>query len=166
LRFVKQLEKKLAQVTDPEEVSQLQTYLHVAQVDIDYARYFPFMEPYVSLYAGASSGEKDEASTAAWARYLRTARPPMWTVIEKTRDEGRCALEKLQNRQPQSSRESSQQPVAHGAPDKSLPVQKAKGPKTRASTKSRPRRAEVEDGGSKKHQGSDESDGGGFFDED
>ncbi|KAK4237409.1 hypothetical protein C8A03DRAFT_34656 [Achaetomium macrosporum] len=169
MRFVKQLEKKLAQATDPEEVAQLKADLHVAQVDIDYARYFPFMEPYISLYAGASSGEKDEASTAAWARYLRTPRPPMWAVIEKTREEGQAALEKLQNRQPQRSRESSQQPAARSVTDKSLPVQKAKGlpqPKVKASKDPRPSRAEGEDGRSSNHESSDESDGGGFFEED
>lgn len=104
MRFAKQLEKKVAEATDPEEVSQLKTDLHVAQVDIDYAKYFPFMEPYISLYAGVAAGEKDEKKTAA--HYLRTPRPPMWSVVEKTREEGEAALERLQNRRPESVQKS------------------------------------------------------------
>ncbi|KAK4146982.1 uncharacterized protein C8A04DRAFT_34536 [Dichotomopilus funicola] len=107
LRFTKQLAKRLAQATDPAEVAQLQADLHVAQVDVDYAVYFPFMEPYISLYAGVTKEEKgkgeddtevngNETSTAA--QYLRTPRPAMWKVVEKTREQGKAALERLQNR--------------------------------------------------------------------
>ncbi|KAH6624978.1 hypothetical protein B0J18DRAFT_490905 [Chaetomium sp. MPI-SDFR-AT-0129] len=111
LRFTKQLAKRLAQATDAAEVAQLQADLHVAQVDVDYAVYFPFMEPYISLYAGVTKEEKgkgedatdgtgngNETSTAA--QYLRTPRPAMWKVVEKTREEGKVALERLQNRRP------------------------------------------------------------------
>lgn len=104
MRFAKQLEKKVAQTTEPEEIAQLKADLHVAQVDTDYAIYFPFMETYVSLYAGAASSDKDEKEEkGAAARYLRTPRPPMWSVIEKTREEGKHALERLQNRRPPKS---------------------------------------------------------------
>src|SRR5437868_1435634 len=110
MRLAKQLEKKIAAAEDPEEASRLKADLHVAQVDIDYAIYYPFMEPYVILYAGAASAEKDETNTAA--HYLRTPRPPMWTVIEKTREAGQAALEKLQNRRSQgASAEAAQEPA-------------------------------------------------------
>jgi hypothetical protein len=165
MRFAKQLEKKVAQATDPEEVSQLKADLHVAQVDIDYAIYFPFMEPYISLYAGAASKEKDETSTAA--HYLRTPRPPMWTVVEKTREEGQSALEKLQNRQPQSTSdtEAAQQPAEHDVPAKNLSSAqngKKRGARQEAKlSKSRSSRLEKPEAKAKEEE--DESDDGGFF---
>ncbi|KAK4175223.1 hypothetical protein QBC36DRAFT_190369 [Triangularia setosa] len=100
IRIAKQLEKKLAQATDADEIAKLKDDLHKAQVDIDYAIYYPFMEPYISLYAKPAAGEEEKA-----AQYLHTERPPMWALIEKTREEGKKALEKLQNRKPEEEAE-------------------------------------------------------------
>lgn len=168
MRFVNQLEKKLAQATDPAEVAQLQADLHVAQVDIDYARYFPFMEPYISLYAAAASGEKDETNTAA--QYLRTPRPPMWTLVEKTREEGQAALERLQNRRPERSSADARPAAEFKAAAKPLPAKKAKGdlqkgptPSNRAERRKADREAARANAAA---ESSDESDGGGFFEED
>ncbi|KAK4157229.1 hypothetical protein C8A00DRAFT_40323 [Chaetomidium leptoderma] len=161
MRFAKQLEKRAAQATDPEEASQLTADLHVAQVDIDYAIYFPFMEPYISLYAAAASGEKSETNTAA--HYLRTPRPPMWSVIEKTREEGPAALEKLQNRRPQTSSnsEAAQDPAEHDVPAKqSSKKARKRSPRNEAKTsKSKPSRVEE---GTRRTNDDDDSDGG-FF---
>jgi hypothetical protein len=165
-RFAKQLEKKLAQVTDPEDVSQLKADLHVAQVDSDYARYFPFMEPYVSLYAAAAAGEKDGNNTAA--HYLRTPRPPMWAVVEKTREEGQAALERLQNRRPETSStaKATQKPAEGEAPVTKSSSRKSKGAppqkKARAPARGNKPSKVVEEA----DDDSDESDGGGFFEED
>ncbi|KAH6627855.1 hypothetical protein F5144DRAFT_286696 [Chaetomium tenue] len=167
MRFAKQLEKKVAEATDPEEVAQLKADLHVAQVDIDYAIYFPFMEPYISLYAAAAAGEKEEANKAAL--YLRTPRPPMWTVVEKTREDGQAALERLQNRRPQtdSSSEATQQPVQDDVAGKQHSATKgrkgaqqpgAKTPKPGPNQKKGPAR--------KPKYNEEESDDGGFFEED
>lgn len=169
MRFAKQLEKRLAQATDPDEVAQLKADLHVAEVDIDYARYFPFMEPYVSLYAKAASGEKDDQDTAA--RYLRSPRPPMWAVIEKTREEGDAALEKLQNRQaPEGSTSApSQEPPQHDAPAKQRSSTKKgkKGISPRNLGKAKLKSAKVgqETGGGHNNDEDGDSDGGGFFEE-
>jgi hypothetical protein len=162
MRLAKQLEKKVAAAADSEEAAQLQADLHVAQVDIDYAIYFPFMEPYVSLYAGAASAEKDETSTAA--HYLRTPRPPMWTVVEKAREEGKAALERLQNRRaptgahPEAAQESAEQhPVS---------AKKAKKRGSREEAKaSKPRPGKADGKGARandEEEEEDESDGG-FF---
>lgn len=105
MRLAKQIEKKLAQATDADEIAQLKIDLHKAQVDVDYAIYYPFLEPYISLYAKptdekASEKEKlqKEEKDDKAAQYLHTERSPMWFVIEETREKGRRALEKLQNR--------------------------------------------------------------------
>ena len=164
MRLAKQLEKKIAAAPDPEAASQLQADLHVAQVDIDYAIYFPFMESYVSLYAGAASAEKDETNTAA--HYLRTPRPPMWTVIEKTREAGQAALEKLQNRRPQTgaSPEAAQEPAGHDGPAKnSASTNKAKKGASREEAKQSKSRPKKADEPSRANDEGDESDDGGFF---
>lgn len=166
MRFAKQLEKKVAQATDPEELSQLKADLHVAQVDTDYAIYFPFMETYISLYAKAAAGEKDDKNAAA--HYLRTPRPPMWTIIEKTREEGQAALEKLQNRRPQpvpssgvAEQLAKKQPAKNDAPAQQ-PDKKARkrGPRQERRALERARQAGIAS------DANDESDGGGFFEED
>ena len=165
MRLAKQLEKKIAAAPDPEAASQLQADLHVAQVDIDYAIYFPFMESYVSLYAGAASAEKDETNTAA--HYLRTPRPPMWTVIEKTREGGQAALEKLQNRRlPQTgaSLEAAQEPAGRDGPAKnSASTKKAKKRASRDEAKQSKSRPNKADEPSRANGEGDESDDGGFF---
>ncbi|KAK4196492.1 hypothetical protein QBC40DRAFT_309837 [Triangularia verruculosa] len=103
IRIAKQLEKKLAQATDADEIAKLKEHLHKAQVDIDYAIYYPFMEPYISLYAKPAAGEEEKA-----AQYLHTERPPMWALIEKTREEGKHALERLQNRKSEEDAEGEE----------------------------------------------------------
>ncbi|KAL2164577.1 hypothetical protein VTH06DRAFT_3794 [Thermothelomyces fergusii] len=193
MRFVKQLERRLAQATDPDETAQLKADLHVAQVDVDYARYFPFMEPYVSLYAAAAAAaDKDETNAAA--HYLRTPRPPMWELIEKTREEGQAALEKLQNRWPQERARSSTppRPPAKQAADKQHSVEKSemgeKGGKSERRGKSerggqkpgskgpKPGSAKAQQKHSRKNKDEDDdrdsdsdsgesSDSGGFFEE-
>ena len=148
IRIAKKIERKLAQATDPEEIAQLKIDLHKAQVDIDYAIYYPFMEPYISLYAkpaAVDAGDKgdededdDDKKRDVAAKYLNVERPPMWAIIEKTREEGRQALEKLQNRLPES--------------DKGDASSSAKGSKKSKSGKGR------------KRNNDDDSDGG-FFEE-
>lgn len=200
MRFAKQIEKRLAKATDPEEVARLKADLHIAQVDIDYARYFPFMEPYVSLYAGSAPGEKGEKDEkggkgekdekdekdqndqknekGAAAQYLRTPRPPMWAVIEKTREEGVAALERLQNRLPQkaSSAKAPQKPTQDGdAPAKQQQNSSTNGAKKerkqKYSAKSKQAKSKPAKAGDKKRRESDDdessdSNGGGFFEED
>jgi hypothetical protein len=94
----------------------------------------------------------------------------MWKVIEKTRGEGEAALEKLQNRRPAGGSEEAKQPVVNDAPVKSRPIKKTKeapqrGP--RASRNAGAGKARGEDsraiGGD---ESSDDSDGGGFFEQD
>ncbi|KAL2201363.1 hypothetical protein P885DRAFT_26720 [Corynascus similis CBS 632.67] len=171
MRFVKQLEKKVAQATDPEEIDQLKADLHVAQVDIDYAKYFPFMEPYISLYAAAAATDKDETNTAA--HYLRTPRPPMWELVEKTREEGQAALEKLQNRRPQANSNSETPPPSAGkhAANKQHLAKKGKKGAQEPGAKvlnSKSARTGQKTARKTKHDydDDDDSDGGGFFEED
>ncbi|KAK3379417.1 hypothetical protein B0T24DRAFT_155271 [Lasiosphaeria ovina] len=181
-RLAKQLRRKLTQTEDPDEIAKLKAHLHIAEVDVDYAIYYPFLERYLSLYAApAAEAKDDEKPTAVHA--LDTPRPPMWYEIEKTRGHGKAALEKVQNRRSEqyappkpSSRPSKavsavkkqQQPAAGAAGAGSSSARKAIGPDTSAMNRRERRAAMRNDKASGKAAGGDDSgsEGGGFFEED
>lgn len=77
---------------------------------------------------------------------LHTPRPPIWSVIEKAREEGKNALERIQNRQPQEDEKRKKGKKGGMDKQKSLPFGKDL----------------TGSGGN----GADESDDGGFFEED
>jgi hypothetical protein len=103
--MARQLRKQIEQAADPTEIAALKADLHIAEVDSHYARYFPFLEAYVSLYPLAKKAkesktdedeETDEKSLAKLA--LHAPRPPLWSTIEQAMEQGQGALEKLRDR--------------------------------------------------------------------
>lgn len=96
---MKQLKRKLGEIEDPEEAAKLKADIHIAEVDVDYTKYFPFLEPYISLYPRSGEDGSKEKKTSA-AEFLHVPRPAVWKTIEKAREEGEAALERIQNRQP------------------------------------------------------------------
>ena len=109
------------------------------------------METYISLYPKSKDEptEKDEKSSAA--HHLHSSRPPMWTIIEKAREEGKKALEKIRDRRPER--------------DFSKPVSNKTEKKSSSHTEERPAKGKY---GKKedKVEEENESDDGGFFEED
>ncbi|KAK1523220.1 hypothetical protein CPAR01_14073 [Colletotrichum paranaense] len=126
-RLLKQLRKKLQQSEDPEEKKRLEAEAHVAEVDVAYARFFPLMERYESLYPNKDKNAKEqgdedkveeeqqqqkeqaEADADADAdakpskqpkalQFLHAERPKMWATIEKVLPEGEVALYRLRDR--------------------------------------------------------------------
>jgi hypothetical protein len=95
-RLEKQLQAQLTQTTDPNEISALEKDIHIVQVDVQYTKYFPYMERYVSLYTEAAAPKADETARAKIA--LRSERPPLWSTVEKAMTRGHEALLSLQNR--------------------------------------------------------------------
>jgi hypothetical protein len=171
MRFAKQLRRQLAELEDAEEIAKVKADLHVAEVDLDYAIYYPFLEPYVSLYKSPAGEKKGDEPTAL--QYLHAPRPPMWSVVEKIREEGKAALEKLQNRQAETGPEedSSPAPKEAGQPktqssNKKHEEKQSKPEKERSFQKGKPwekaKAAHLAVGAS--DDGSD-GDGGGFFEE-
>ncbi|KAL5888649.1 18S rRNA maturation protein [Pyricularia oryzae] len=94
-KLVKYVRKKLDQAEDPEQIIQLKKDLHTAEVDVNYAIYFPFLERYVSLYPNT---EKSDDQSDAKLALLRSERHPIWTEIEQAMESGPNALPQLQNR--------------------------------------------------------------------
>ncbi|KAM7202096.1 DUF2361 domain containing protein [Naviculisporaceae sp. PSN 640] len=148
IRRAKQIKKLIAGAGDPEEKAKLEADLHIAEVDIDYAIYYPFLEPYISLYAApGKEGKGDGDEKKSPIDDLHTPRPPMWSIIEKAREEGKAALERIQNRQPEEDDKGKKGKKGGG-------MDKQKGLPSGSKTK---------DNDDEK---ADESDGSGFFDED
>lgn len=104
-RMAKQLRKQIEQANDPEEIESLKKDLHIAEVDTNYAIYYPFMERYISLYTVAKEAKESTAEEkAALAKLaLHAPRPSMWSVIEKAMAEGKDALERIQERRPETA---------------------------------------------------------------
>ncbi|TDZ39748.1 rRNA-processing protein EFG1 [Colletotrichum trifolii] len=133
-RLLKQLRKKIQNSQDEEEEKRLEAEAHVAEVDVAYARFFPLMERYESLYPNKDKDkdaetkeEGDESETKAdekpfkqpkALRALHAERPKMWATIEKTLPEGEAALYRLRDRK---------SPTDAGAAPKKRPERAAKG---------------------------------------
>ena len=109
------------------------------------------METYISLYPKSKdeSTEKDEKSSAA--HHLHSSRPPMWTTIEKAREDGKSALEKIRDRRPER--------------DFSRPSSKKTDKKSTSQDEERPAKGKYGKKEEKKGEES-ESEDGGFFEED
>ncbi|KAI0527791.1 hypothetical protein F5B22DRAFT_4367 [Xylaria bambusicola] len=165
-RLAKQIRTQLEATTDEEERKKLQADLHTAEVDSLYARYFPHRERYVSLYPVSSSnaeGEEgaktEDASTAA--RSLRTERPPLWSVIEKTAKKGHSALVQIQERKSTGdsrSKSPQERPSTHPQPKSKT----FSAPESEGFTKGKGKHPQGL--GPLDHSNDDDSDGG-FFEE-
>lgn len=181
-RLAKKLRKSLATTDDPSETASIKADLHIAEVDEAYARYFPFMERYKSLYPPQSK-EKDETTPpgeSAWRVVLRTERPPMWKTIEEALEAGPRALEALRDRRapgggaPQTTKHTPEKrPLAAGkteGKDESKrgvsKPQKENGRRDVARDKKFGKGAGKFQREYSENEDSDGSGGGGFFEED
>ncbi|KAK0646580.1 hypothetical protein B0T16DRAFT_458484 [Cercophora newfieldiana] len=170
MRLIKQLNRQLKELEDEGEIAKAKADLHIAEVDLDYAIYYPFLEPYISLYKSTSGEKKGDEPTAL--QYLHAPRPPMWSVVEEVREKGKAALEKLQNRKSETEPEEAD-----------LPAPKASGSKEKSSEKKEKQRGEAKSKPGKERSlqnvkpwektkpaqsvgnAGDDSDDGGFFEE-
>ncbi|KAM0286305.1 hypothetical protein ACHAQH_001036 [Verticillium albo-atrum] len=107
-RRLKKFKRALKEADDPEKKAKAETDVHMSEVDIAYAQFFPHLEPYISLWP-KGKGESDATPTKAEAPRAPGVpkpvfsenpadKPPMWHAIEKAMREGPAALEKLRDR--------------------------------------------------------------------
>jgi len=75
-----------------EEVEELKSQMHIAEVDLNYTQYCPLSEVYVSLYPQKSAEKIAEGSNEEGSR----PKPPLWAEVEKAMEEG--TLDRLRNR--------------------------------------------------------------------
>ncbi|KFZ12264.1 hypothetical protein V502_07183 [Pseudogymnoascus sp. VKM F-4520 (FW-2644)] len=80
-RTLKKLKKRLLEATTAEDVEDIKSQMHIAEVDLNYAHSYPLNERYISLYPpkGAEEGV-DQQNDAV--------KPPMWAEIERRMEEG------------------------------------------------------------------------------
>ncbi|KHN96228.1 rRNA-processing protein EFG1 [Metarhizium album ARSEF 1941] len=108
-RLAMQIKRKMEQNPGAHDVEDLKRQLHIAEVDEAYTIYHPHMEPYISLYGSSKSDDNDKGEDAAGEgsqakqtpaakASLSDERPPMWSVVEKTMEEGVEALKRLRER--------------------------------------------------------------------
>lgn len=162
-RLRKQLKKRLDKATEADEKSKIEEEFHIADVDYHYARYFPFLERYVSLYAAARpEGDSGEGPIAK--RSLHSERPPMWKEIEAAMEAGQSALVKIQERRSGTSAtaDGALAAVSEENEGGKPPGKEAK--KSRAEPKMNSERRRMTYGREAEEQSGDDSDGSGFFD--
>lgn len=157
-------------MTDPEEKAQLEKDYHVADVDWHYAKYFPFLEPYIGLYPKTEeqeqSGDKPRAKRA-----LHSDRPPMWKVIEGAMEQGEDALVRIQERRPEgevTARPVPEQPKKLVSNKKaegrgSKPVKSSKGSKFGESEQEKPKWKNAGEQEAEQEDSGNDTDGSGFF---
>ena len=104
-RILKKLKKELQAEEDEEKKQELTQRAHNAEVDVNYAIYYPLMKPYASLYPKSKkekTGESDESGEgAADDKSNREVDGPkgdvaMWQTVEEAMAEG--TLDALRNR--------------------------------------------------------------------
>ncbi|CAK7223428.1 18S rRNA maturation protein [Sporothrix eucalyptigena] len=103
-RRQKQLQKRLDAEENTAVKEELEGDLRVAEIDVLYPQYYPFLQPYVSLYPKKSDDddEKDEKKDDKdAAQFFRGPRPPMWDEIKMAYEKGGVpALEAIRDRRP------------------------------------------------------------------
>ncbi|KAI5855589.1 hypothetical protein GGS23DRAFT_589484 [Durotheca rogersii] len=161
-RLAKQIQSQLEAAEDEGTREKLGVDLHRAKIDSLYARFFPYMERYISLYPVASpdlvarGGEKSEDASSA-AQALHTERPPLWRDIEKASESGTPALLRIRDRK--SDRGSISKRNKGGAPKRDIPANGnvASSQQGKGEGKSKPKRDEAS------NLSNDSDSEGGFF---
>ncbi|KAL8948358.1 MAG: hypothetical protein Q9222_005454 [Ikaeria aurantiellina] len=105
-RNLKKLRKRLAAAaTDSPERRNLETQIHSAEVDLNYAMYHPLDEKYISLYPNQET-ERADGETGSVAT---TSKPAMWATVEKSMANG--SLQALRDGKLRTSSTASQKPI-------------------------------------------------------
>ncbi|RDL40612.1 Uncharacterized protein BP5553_00591 [Venustampulla echinocandica] len=120
-RAVKRLRKQLLEAQSEDEVKDLKTQMHEAEVDLNYTQYCPLSEPYCGLYPHKkATADEEEAPKVA----ENPPKPPLWAEVEKRMEEG--TLDELRNRvtkqfmsRPLEMRPSRPKPDPTSTPDMS-----------------------------------------------
>lgn len=101
-RILKRLKKELNALEDESKRTKLQQRVHNAEVDVNYAIYYPLMKPYSSLYPKSKKSKTDDSEDAEDTgednkNNAEQDGPKgdvdMWRAIEQAMEDG--TLEKL-----------------------------------------------------------------------
>jgi len=93
MRILKRLKKEYAAEGDGEKKHMLEKKVHDAEVDVNYAIYYPLMKPYTAMYPKSRVGQSDDQESEAQAKSNSEVDGPkgdkdMWRAVEKATEEG------------------------------------------------------------------------------
>lgn len=101
-RILKRLKKELSALSDDSKKTKLQQRIHNAEVDVNYAIYYPLMKPYSSLYPKSKNRKADDSEdaedTGEDSKNSTEVDGPkgdveMWRAVEQSMEKG--TLDKL-----------------------------------------------------------------------
>jgi hypothetical protein len=81
-RQLKRLRKRLLGAESEEEVVDIKTKMHVAEVDLNYTQYYPLYQRYISLYPQKDNNGRDMSNQDEHVGD-KTKKPPMWAEVER-----------------------------------------------------------------------------------
>lgn len=84
--MLKKLKKRLLETTSTDEVEQITKEMHIYEVDVNYAHYYPLNERYISLYP--QRGKEEEGQEAKAKALDPSKKPELWAEIERRMEEG------------------------------------------------------------------------------
>jgi len=103
-RILKRLKKEHASTEDTDERTKLRQRIHTAEVDVNYAMYYPLMKPYSSLYPKSkgkksdySEGGDDDSDSKSKKEEVEGPKGDveMWKAVEQAMEDG--TLDKLRH---------------------------------------------------------------------
>lgn len=165
-RILKKLKKELQAEEDEEKKQELARRVHNAEVDVNYAIYYPLMKPYASLYPKSKkekAGESEESGEgAAEDKPNREVDGPkgdvaMWKTVEEAMTEG--TLDALRNRKEGLPAPAPAKEKKSKKPDQAVKSKEKKIADKLAAAKNRRERRAL---GQQAQEEAEESDGG-FF---
>ena len=166
-RNLKKLKRELSLSEDQSKKSDLEQRIHNAEVDLNYAMYYPLLKPYSSLYPNAKHEKnKTEDATDSEDAQGQTEEPvgpkgdhTVWRAVEEAMESG--TLADLRN----SRQEGAVQRLKTVTQDKQKPkselktAQGKRGPSHKRSDANAPSNAR----GAKEQDEDEEESDGGFF---
>ncbi|KAH7382259.1 hypothetical protein BKA66DRAFT_418366 [Pyrenochaeta sp. MPI-SDFR-AT-0127] len=95
-RIQKRLKKELSTLEDKSKKSELKQKVHNAEVDVNYAIYYPLMKPYSALYPKSKTSKPTETEVDEDGSNDKSSREvdgpkgdvSMWKAVEKAMEEG------------------------------------------------------------------------------
>lgn len=82
--MLKKLKKRLLESTNTDEVKEIEKEMHIYEVDVNYAHYYPLNERYISLYPQRGKETEEDEEKAKQP----SKKPELWAEIEKRMEEG------------------------------------------------------------------------------
>ena len=112
-RTLKKLRKLLASASTSEETVRLQEKVHEAEVDLNYAIYYPLDQKYIGLYPRKAEVEQNTYALND-EKGEDTVKPPLWTEVEKRMETGKLDELRMSSSMPEEDESDSDAAIENG----------------------------------------------------